>query len=239
MNKRDFIKTGVFGALGLMSIPVFARGKGGLFAQSKEFQLPELPYAYDALEPFIDKETMVLHHDKHHAAYTEKFNAALKEAGLAPGSAREILIEASKYSPAIVNNGGGYLNHKMFWKCLSPNGGGLPNGKIADMIIRDFGSFEHFRELFTTEAKSIFGSGWTWLINSNGILKITSTANQNNPMMDIIPSEEQGTPLLCLDVWEHAYYLKYQNRRAEYIDAFWNIVNWEIPNIKLEKIITD
>jgi Fe-Mn family superoxide dismutase len=239
MNKRDFIKTGLLGTLGVMSIPVFARGKTGLFSPPKEFQLPDLPYAYNALEPYIDKDTMILHHDKHHAAYTEKFNAALKEAGLAPVTAREILAEASKYNAAIVNNGGGYLNHKMFWKCLSPGGGGLPTGKIAELINRDFGSFDHFKELFSTEAKNIIGSGWTWLVNENGVLKVTSTANQYNPIMDIVPAEKRGIPLLCLDVWEHSYYLNYQNRRADYIDAFWSIVNWETPNIKLEKITND
>jgi superoxide dismutase, Fe-Mn family len=239
MDKREFIKTGFFGTLGLLTVPAFARNKSGKFSQPKKFQLPELPYAYDALEPYIDKETMMLHHDKHHAAYTDKFNAALSEAGLTPSTAREILIEASKYNAAIVNNGGGYFNHKIFWKCLSPTGGGNPTGKIGDLITRDFGSYANFKELFTQEAKNVFGSGWTWLVTDNGTLKIVSTANQYSPIMDVVPAEKRGSPLLCLDVWEHAYYLKYQNRRAEYIDAFWNIVNWETANNKLDKLSTD
>ncbi len=236
MNKRDFIRTGVVGALGLLSTPLIAGRRSGLFQPQKEFLLPELPYAYDALEPYIDKETMVIHHTKHHANYTEKFNAALREAGLNPSSAREILSEASKYNKAIVNNGGGFLNHKIFWKSLSPQGGGLPGGPIGDLIKKDFGSFEAFKDKFNSEAKAVFGSGWTWLVIDNGTVKIVSTANQDNPVMDILPPEKRGTPLLCLDLWEHAYYLKYQNRRAEFIDAFWNIVNWETANKKLEKI---
>jgi superoxide dismutase, Fe-Mn family len=235
MNKREFIKTGFLGTLGLLSLPSIAKSKNELFAQTKEFLLPELPYAYDALEPFIDKETMMLHHSKHHAAYTDKFNAAIKEAGLAPASVREVLINASKYSAPIVDNGGGYLNHKIFWKSMSPNGGGMPQGRIAELITRDFESYDRFKELFTAEAKNIFGSGWAWLVYDKDALKIVTTANQYNPIMDIVPFEKRGVPLLCLDVWEHAYYLKYQNRRAEYIDAFWNIINWEAANIKLAK----
>ncbi len=235
MKKRDFIKTSVVGTLGLLSAPLFAGNKGGLFSQPKEFQLPELPYAYDALEPYFDKETMLVHHTKHHATYTAKFNDALKEAGLTPANAREILSQASKYNSAVVNNCGGFLNHKMFWKCLSPSGGGAPAGKIAELIDRDFGSFEAFKTLFNTEAKNVFGSGWVWLVNDNKKLKVVTTANQDNPFMDTLPPEKKGFPLLCLDVWEHAYYLKFQNRRAEYIDAFWNVVNWETANIKLEK----
>jgi superoxide dismutase, Fe-Mn family len=235
MNKRDFLKIGAAGALGLISSPLLAGKRGTLFSEPKEFVLPELPYPYDALEPYIDKETMIVHHTKHHAAYTAKLNEALKEAGLSPATVRELIVEASKYNTAIVNNAGGYLNHKMFWKCLSPSGGGNPSGNIASLIDRDFGSFDAFKTLFNTQAKAIFGSGWTWLVLDGEKLKIVNTANQDNPLMDTLTPDQKGFPLLCLDVWEHAYYLKYQNRRAEYIDAFWNIVNWELPNKKLEK----
>ncbi len=239
MNKREFIKTGIAGSLGLMSIPAFGRNKLNLFKGPKEFIQPELPYRYDALEPYIDKETMEIHYSKHHAAYTAKFNEALKQAGVDAKNARSIFNEASKYNAAIINNGGGFYNHKMFWKCLSPNGGGAPTGKIADSITRDFGSFEKFKEEFSLSAKSLFGSGWTWLINQKETLKVINTTNQDNPFMDALSPEKNGFPLLCLDVWEHAYYLKYQNRRAEYIDAFWNIVNWEFVNKKLEKSAED
>ena len=238
MNKRAFLKTGLIGSLGLMSIPAFGRTRTSLFSETKEFLLPDLPYAYDALEPYIDKETMELHHAKHHAAYTAKFNEALKAAGITADSARSILKDASKYNEAIVNNGGGYMNHKMFWKCLSPTGGGAPTDTVAHLIDRDFGSFESFRNEFSTAAKTLFGSGWAWLILQNGVLKIVTTANQDNPIMDKLPDEKKGSPLLCLDVWEHAYYLKYQNRRAEYVDTFWNIVNWSTVNNKLEKSFT-
>ena len=234
MNKREFLKTGLIGALGIASIPAFGKSRNLLFKVPKEFKLPKLPYSYDALEPFFDKKTMEIHYSRHHAGYTEKFNAALNNAGIVAENARSILMEASKYDDAIVNNGGGFFNHRLFWKCLSPNGGGEPTGDIASLIDRDFGSFGKFREEFSVAAKSIFGSGWVWLINQNGTLKIITTANQYNPFMDILPPEKQGFPLLCLDVWEHAYYLKYQNRRADYIEAFWNIVNWETANNKLK-----
>ena len=235
MNKREFIKTGIVGSLGLMSMPAFGTNKFSILKGPKVFKQPVLPYAYDALEPYIDKETMEIHYTKHHASYTAKFNEALKEAGVKAENARSIFKEASKYNAAILNNGGGFYNHKLFWKCLSPDSGGTPSGKIADAINRDFDSFEKFKEEFSTAAKTLFGSGWTWLINQNGTLKVVSTVNQENPFMDILPPEKRGFPLLCLDVWEHAYYLKYQNRRAEYVDAFWNIVNWETVNKKLEK----
>lgn len=237
MNKREFLKTGLVGSLGLMSIPAIGRNRINLFKVPKEFNQPALPYAYDALEPYIDKETMEIHYSKHHAGYTEKFNVALQEAGINAETAQSVLKEASKYNAAIVNNGGGFYNHKLFWKCLSPIGGGAPSGKVADAITQDFGSFEKFREEFSAAAKSVFGSGWAWLINQNGKLKVVTTANQDSPIMDIVPPEKRGFPLLCLDVWEHAYYLKYQNRRAEYVDAFWNIVNWETVNKKLEKSV--
>ncbi|MGB9747187.1 MAG: superoxide dismutase [Bacteroidales bacterium] len=190
------------------------------------FELPKLPYDYKALEPHIDAMTMEIHHTKHHGAYTNNLNAAL--AGT-PGEGltiEEILRNVSKYPVSVRNNGGGFYNHNLFWRWLSPNGGGKPSGELADAINRYFGSFEQFRDEFSKAAAGRFGSGWAWLVkDASGKLLIGSTPNQDNPLMDI--SELKGTPILGLDVWEHAYYLKYQNRRPEYISAFWNIVNWE------------
>ncbi len=223
----------MIGAIGLVTVPSLARRKNILLSGQKEFLLPELPYAYDALEPYIDKETMMVHHSKHHAGYTAKFNAALRALPITPNTVREILANASNYSAAIVNNGGGYLNHKMYWKFMSPKGGGDPSGPVADAIKRDFGSFENFKEQFSAAAKTHFGSGWAWLIWQKGNLKITTTSNQDNPFMDTLPEDQRGFPLLNIDVWEHAYYLKYQNRRGDYVDAFWNIVNWEFVNKRL------
>ncbi|MGD2033590.1 MAG: superoxide dismutase, partial [Bacteroidales bacterium] len=186
MNKRDFIKTGLVSAAGLIGMPVIAKSTGFIRSGKKEFLLPELPYAYDALEPYIDKETMMIHHDKHHAGYTSKFNAAVQELPVVPSTVREILSHASEYNDTIINNGGGYLNHKMFWKCMSPKGGGNPDGPVADAIQKDFGTFESFKEQFSTAAKTHFGSGWAWLIFKDGKLKVTTTANQDNPFMDTL-----------------------------------------------------
>jgi Fe-Mn family superoxide dismutase len=190
-----------------------------------EFVLPELPYAYDALEPYMDARTMELHHSKHHATYTDRFNAAVKEAGLTGKTAQEILADVSKYPVSVRNNGGGFFNHKLFWKMMAPAKGQQPSADLMNAIKRDFGSFEAFKEKFSAAAKSVFGSGWAWLIVADDKLKVTTTPNQDCPIMDVVA--EKGTPLLCIDVWEHAYYLKYQNRRPEYIDAFWNVVNWD------------
>jgi len=178
---------------------------------------------------------MRIHHTKHHAGYAAKMNAAIKKAGLNPKSAKALLREASKYSATLINNAGGYVNHKLFWKSMSPNGGGTPTGEIKELISRDFGSFDAFKEKFGTAAKTHFGSGWAWLVIDDNTLKVVNTDNQDNPIMDTLKPEIKGHPVLCLDVWEHAYYLKYQNRRAEYVDAFWNIVNWENVNKKLAK----
>ncbi|MBU3122276.1 superoxide dismutase [Sinomicrobium weinanense] len=190
------------------------------------YQLPELPYGYDALFPYIDGETMQIHHSKHHAGYVNKLNAALKDAGINPNSIEGLLENASSLPPAIRNNAGGHYNHSLFWEVLSPGGGKRPSGELAGAIDKQFGSFDAFKDAFRNAAASRFGSGWAWLIfDRDGELKVTSTPNQDNPLMDI--AEERGTPLLGLDVWEHAYYLKYQNKRPEYIEAFWNIVNWK------------
>lgn len=190
------------------------------------FELPELPYAYDALEPHIDKETMNIHHTKHHNTYVTKLNSALEGHADLQEKSLETLISNLDAVPeeirtAVRNNGGGHANHSMFWKLLSPNGGGEPTGELADKINDKFGSFDKFKEEFAAAAAGRFGSGWAWLVLDNGELAITSTPNQDNPIM------EGKKPLLGLDVWEHAYYLKYQNKRPEYISAFWNVVNWD------------
>jgi len=193
------------------------------------FELPKLSYSYDALEPYIDAKTMEIHHTKHHGGYTNKLNNAIEGTPLENQSIEDILKEVSKQPTGVRNNGGGYYNHKLFWDIMSPDGGGDPSGKLMDAIKKDFGSFDKFKEEFNQAAATRFGSGWAWLINQDGKLVIASTPNQDNPLMDI--SEVKGTPILGLDVWEHAYYLKYQNRRPEYIDAFWNVVDWN----KVEK----
>ena len=188
------------------------------------FTLPELPYAFDALEPHIDARTMEIHHGKHHAGYTRKLNAAIEGTDMANASIEELL--ASPANGAVRNNGGGFYNHKLFWQVMSPNGGGEPTGALADAITSAFGSFEGFKEQFTKAAGTRFGSGWAWLIKkADGSLAVTSTPNQDNPLMDV--ADEQGTPILGLDVWEHAYYLNYQNRRPDYVSAFFNVINWD------------
>ena len=188
------------------------------------FELPNLPYAFDALEPHIDAKTMEIHHDKHHAAYTNNLNAAIEGTDLAGLSIEEILVKGVD-KPAVRNNGGGFYNHNLFWETMSPNGGGEPTGELADAINAAFGSFEAFKDEFSKAAATRFGSGWAWLIKKDGKLAVTSTPNQDNPLMPV--AEVQGTPLLGLDVWEHAYYLNYQNRRPDYINAFFNVVNWD------------
>ncbi|MCC2251019.1 superoxide dismutase [Virgibacillus sp. AGTR] len=191
-----------------------------------KFELPELPYAYDALEPTIDKETMNIHHTKHHNTYVTKLNGALEgHADLQNKSVEELIsnLDAVPESArtAVRNNGGGHANHSLFWKVLSPNGGGEPTGELADKINEKFGSFDKFKEEFANAAAGRFGSGWAWLVLNNEELEIMSTPNQDSPIM------EGKKPLLGLDVWEHAYYLKYQNKRPDYISAFWNVVNWD------------
>jgi superoxide dismutase, Fe-Mn family len=188
------------------------------------FKLPELKYGYDALEPHIDARTMEIHHSKHHAAYTKNFNAALESEGLKSKSKEELMANMSSYSAAIRNNGGGFFNHSLFWEIISPDGGGEPSGELMEAINRDFESFENFKAEFTKAAATRFGSGWAWLCVENGKLSVCSTPNQDNPLMD--SSDCSGMPILTLDVWEHAYYLNYQNRRPDYITAFWNVVDW-------------
>lgn len=189
------------------------------------FELPKLDYDYTALEPYIDAQTMEIHHTKHHGGYTAKLNDAIKGTELESLPLKDIFKNISKHSLGVRNNGGGYYNHSLFWKILSPQGGGEPNGDLSDAINKSFGSFENFKSEFSAAAASVFGSGWAWLIKRNGELKVTSTPNQDNPLMDL--AAVKGTPVLGLDVWEHAYYLNYQNRRPDYISAFWNIVSWD------------
>ncbi len=197
------------------------------------FELPKLDYSYNALEPHIDAQTMEIHYTKHHGAYTTNLNNALASIPNAPQTIEDILKEVSKYPIAVRNNGGGFYNHNLFWKIMSPNGGGQPTGDLADAINRYFGSFDKFKEHFSNAAATRFGSGWAWLIvKADGSLAVTSTPNQDNPLMDI--AEEKGKPILGIDVWEHAYYLKYQNRRVDYIAAFWNVIDWNEVNRRLK-----
>ena len=187
------------------------------------FELPSLPYAYDALEPHIDARTMEIHHGKHHAGYTNNLNAAVEGTDMA-GKDIETLLGEHSDVPAVRNNGGGYWNHDLFWKSMSPNGGGAPEGALADAINRDFGGFENFKTEFSKAAATRFGSGWAWLCVRDGKLEVCSSANQDNPLMPGVGCG--GRPILGLDVWEHAYYLNYQNRRPDYINAFFNVVDW-------------
>jgi superoxide dismutase, Fe-Mn family len=188
------------------------------------FENPKLEYAYNALEPHIDARTMEIHHTKHHAAYINNLNAAIVGTEWESKTIESILASISKAPLVVRNNGGGHYNHSLFWKVMDPNGGRLPSGDLADAINKSFGTFDAFKEEFSKAAATRFGSGWAWLVNAKDGLKVTSTANQDNPLMDI--AEVKGTPILGLDVWEHAYYLNYQNRRPDYIAAFWNVINW-------------
>lgn len=197
------------------------------------YTLPELPYAYDALEPHIDEATMKLHHDKHHATYVEKTNGAVeKHPELQDKTIEELVADLASVPEdvrgVIRNNGGGHANHAFFWETLSPNGGGEPTGALKDAVNETFGSFEKFKEEFKAASTGQFGSGWGWLVVNNGKLEITSTPNQDSPLTD------GKTPIIGLDVWEHAYYLNYQNKRPAYVDAFWNVVNWEKANERYE-----
>lgn len=231
MKRRHFIK-----AIPL-SIPLLSGEKGLLLNNSifknknlntvMAFELPALPYAFNALEPHIDAKTMEIHHGKHHAAYVTNLNAAVAADANAQGkSLEELLAHISKFSPAIRNNGGGHWNHSFFWQILGPNGSGAPKGALAEAIDKAFGSFDNFKKEFSNAGMTRFGSGWAWLsVDANKNLVVSSTPNQDNPLMDV--AEKKGTPILGLDVWEHAYYLHYQNRRADYVAAFFNAVNWE------------
>ena len=201
------------------------------------FQLPDLSYDHDALEPYIDSKTMQIHHGKHHAGYTSKLNAAIEGTDLEGKSIEEILKTLDMSNSAIRNNGGGYYNHCLFWDIMSPNTGGLPTGDLEEAINKSFGSFEEFKSKFSAAAGTRFGSGWAWLcVHSNGDLEVCSTANQDNPLMSGEGCD--GAPILGIDVWEHAYYLNYQNRRPDYVNAFFNVINWEYVAKKYKEALS-
>ena len=198
------------------------------------FQLPALAYATDALEPHIDKMTMEIHHGKHHQAYVDNVNKALAGTEGENHKIEDLMKSISKYPMPVRNNGGGHFNHTLYWSVMSPNGGGAPAGDLAKAIDAAFGSFEEFKKKFAEAGMTRFGSGWSWLsVSSDGKLQVSSTPNQDNPLMDI--AEVKGTPILGMDVWEHAYYLKYQNKRADYVAAFMNVVNWDVVADRFEK----
>lgn len=248
MNKRDFLKRSAILGAGTVLVPpalsscmqnssakgatamLVATGTDGKFVQ------PELGYAFDALEPHVDARTMELHYGKHHAGYTAKFNRDLEHSNLHSTDIYKLFATVSGQATGIRNNGGGYFNHNLYWKFMSPHGGGEPTGKLAEAITKDFGSFGQFKELFSATAASQFGSGWGWLLlDDGGSLQVTSTPNQDNPLMDV--AEVQGTPLLNIDVWEHAYYLHYQNRRKSYVEAYWNVIDWEFVGALYEEAV--
>jgi Fe-Mn family superoxide dismutase len=240
-SRRDFIKKSaalVIGTLTASSILNQAFASGNFSEESYtpidggKYTLPALPYAYDALEPHIDKLTMEIHHSKHHKAYVDNMNKALEALdGKILGTSQTfetIFDKVAKLPAALRNNAGGHYNHSLFWSLMKPNGGGEPKGKLADAIKTTFGSFEEFKKQFTDAGMKRFGSGWAWLVKTKeGKLVISSTANQDNPLMNLESVEVKGMPVLALDVWEHAYYLKNQNKRADYITSWWNVVNWE------------
>jgi Fe-Mn family superoxide dismutase len=232
-SRRNFIQktvkavaiTGVGSSLVIKESGVFAAAKESfLRGQALKFSQLALPYAYNALEPHIDAQTMEIHYSKHHTAYIKNVNDAIAAESITYSSEKDFFANASKLSAKAKNNGGGAWNHNFFWQVMKP-GSKAPAGKVAEGINSSFGSFEKFKEQFTQAAMTRFGSGWAWLVSDNGKLKIGSTANQDNPLMD--SSDFKGTPLLGLDVWEHAYYLKYQNKRNDYVANWWNVVNWE------------
>jgi Fe-Mn family superoxide dismutase len=238
-TRREFIgrslKAAVVTTVGTSFVISKASGKTvaeTLVPTANAFQFSQiaLPYSYNALEPNIDAQTMEIHYSKHHAAYVKNVNEAIAAEAISYTSEKDFFANASKLSPKAKNNGGGVWNHNFFWQVMKPNAGGTPSGKVKDAINAGFGSFDKFKELFSQAAMTRFGSGWAWLVNDNGKLKIGSTPNQDNPLMDIVQpggNDIKGTPLLALDVWEHAYYLKYQNKRNEYVANWWNVVNWE------------
>ncbi len=190
-----------------------------------KFELPGLPYSYDDLEPYIDKTTMEIHHGKHHAAYVNNLNKAVEGTALEGKSLEELFKNVSKHPAAVRNNGGGHYNHSFFWTIMKKGGGGKPSGSLASAIDGTFGSFDEFKKQFSNAAATRFGSGWAWLIVNDGKLSICSTPNQDNPLMEV--ADTKGVPVLGLDVWEHAYYLKYQNRRPDYIESWFNVINWD------------
>lgn len=231
-SRRSFLRNTLLTGAGLSLIPLaggqsaFALGDDST-SEKPVFKLPDLPYDYKALEPYIDAQTMQIHHDKHHAAYVTNLNKAIESLAEFPADLTHVFEHMEKYPAAVRNNGGGHWNHSFFWEIMRPGkDNNLPTGKLAEAINKNFGSFDDFKKKFKEAATGQFGSGWAWLIKeTGGTLAITSTANQDNPLMSV--SAKKGKPILGLDVWEHAYYLKYQNKRPDYIDNFWSVVNWE------------
>jgi Fe-Mn family superoxide dismutase len=231
MKRRNFLYT-----LGVVSLAsginkaetITKKINSSINNRSKEimakYELPKLPYSFDALEPYIDAKTMEIHHDKHHAGYVNNLNKAIEGTDMEKLSLEELLKNVSKHPVAVRNNGGGHYNHSLFWEIMGPNKGGQPSGALAEAINGTFGSFDQYKETFSKAAATRFGSGWAWLVSNNGKLEIGSTPNQDNPLMDV--SDLKGNPIMGIDVWEHAYYLKYQNKRPDYISAWWNVVNW-------------
>ncbi len=234
MRRREFIHKSILATGAVVATgAVLGTSSQGYMLQDAitNFELPALPFALDALEPHIDKLTMEIHHDKHHAAYIKNLNKEVEaNKDLQGKTVEQICTDVSKYNTAVRNNGGGHYNHSLFWSLLSAKGGS-PSSTLAKAIEKDFGNMEAMKNQFNDAAKTRFGSGWAWLIYADGKLKICSTPNQDNPLMDI--ADDKGYPILALDVWEHAYYLKYQNKRSDYIAAFWNVVNWEEANKRL------
>ncbi|HCY43672.1 MAG TPA: superoxide dismutase [Prolixibacteraceae bacterium] len=231
MKQKNLVLTFV---LAIAVLPLFASNPSdkALSTKAVELVFPELPYAYNALEPTIDAKTMEIHYSKHHKAYYNNFLAAIKETPAANLDLKSIFAEISKQPIAVRNNGGGYYNHNLFWENMTA-AKTAPSASLKAAIEKDFGSFDKFKEEFSGAAKKQFGSGWAWLVlGKDGKLFVSSTPNQDNPLMDVV--EKKGTPLLALDVWEHAYYLKYQNLRADYVDNFWNIVNWDVVSKRFE-----
>lgn len=227
-SRREFLETGAKAALLTSILPLsgFTGSGAAEYGQSKNlvFSQIKLPYDYNALEPHIDAATMEIHYGKHHAAYVKNINEEIAAQKYSARDEKEFLKGVSKLSAKARNNAGGAWNHNFFWQIMKP-GASAPSGKIAEAINASFGSFDKFKEQFTQAAMGRFGSGWAWLVNNKGKLSVGSTPNQDNPLMDV--SEVKGTPLLGLDVWEHAYYLKYQNKRNEYVNSWWNVVNWD------------
>jgi superoxide dismutase, Fe-Mn family len=249
MKKREFLKTSALLGAGTLIAPSLASScmnsaaqpgaRASLVAVGDDgtFLQPVLGYAFDALEPHVDAATMEVHYGKHHAGYTRKFNDALEQADFHSTDIYKLFSSVSTLGNGIRNNGGGYFNHNLYWKFMSPEGGGEPTGKLAENIAADFGSFAQFKDLFSATAAGHFGSGWGWLLlDADGKLQVTSLPNQDNPLMDVSPI--QGIPLLNIDVWEHAYYLHYQNMRKSYIEAYWNVIDWKfVEALYLEAIM--
>jgi Fe-Mn family superoxide dismutase len=235
VDKRTFIKSVFLGSAGLFISLRASKAKASVSKKKWDgkFILPELGFAYSALEPHMDAHSLQLHHIREHAAYTQQFNADVKAAGLTGKTAFEILTNASKYSETLLNTGGGYLNHKLFWKMLAPAKGQQPSRELMNAIIRDFGSFNAFRESFDRGAISVPSEGWAWLIYSDNRLKVTHTTGNKSPVMET--AAEQGTPLLCLDLWNHAYTGTYGEDRSAYVKSFWNVVNWDFVSLRYNR----